>query len=372
MRNELNVRRLTAMLTVHAYARHPHGRFPRGFTPPPLEVAAQILADDRPAPGETHDVTASRRRRAVSKLAAYGLGRPEVGPAAKGRITEAIRTIVSGAPPAKTAPGARTVAAPVSVDDRVARIVDRVAPPATRVGLRATTSEPPAPLLLEQQLNDEYSLLVGETSECWTRLAVSVPAVGEAASAWVRVEIARPLADVRQSIDPQSWDGCSAFFPANGTYMADPGGGSYPTSHCEASVGTPITRGSVYGWPDAAVLFEHFVTGVPGFESWFTNLLDIRTSFWPAGTQGPNDRFAVSYSLRRRVCGSVIGVPERIVVDQGSAVATSSGTDTTIVEASKTIRFRSPLVNASTKAMFEVLCDELAAQMGELACCPVT
>jgi hypothetical protein len=371
MRNERTLRRLTAMLSVHAHARYPHGRFPPGFTPPPLEYAARALADDRPEPDEKHDVPASRRRRAVSKLAAYGLGRPGVPEAARERITDAIRTIVAGAPP-DTRAGMR--AAPPSVEEWVQRIVDRVSPVPRARGVGRSAAPPPgaeAPSHLERSLSDEYAMLTGDTSECWTRLEVSVPAVGETASAWVRVEIARPLEDVRASIDPQSWDECSAFFPANGTYLADPGGGDYPTSGCVADEGTPETPGSVYGWPDAAVLFEHFEMGIPGFASWFTNLLDIRTSFWPAGTQGPEDRFAVSYSLRRPVCGSVLGVPQRIVIDGGSAVATRNG-DGTILEGSKVIRFRSALVTASTKAMFEVLFDELAAQMGELACCPVT
>lgn len=374
MRNELALRRLTAMLSVHAHARHPDGRFPRGFTPLPLDAAATILADDRPAPGEAHDVPASRRRRAVAKLAAHGLSRPNVAPAAKDRIVSAIRTIVAGAPPAATTTmGVR--AAPASIDDTVQRIVDRVTPKARArgIGIRAAApaAEPEAPTQLESALNDEYAALVGEASDCWTRLAVSVPAVGQSASAWVRVEIGRPLEEVRQSIDPQSWDVCSAFFPYGGTYLADPGGGDYPTSNCQAAEGTAVTPGSVYGWPSAKVLFEHFVTGVPGFESWFTNLLDIRTTFWPAGSQGPEDVFAVSYSLRRPVCGSVLGVPQKILIDGGAAVATRNG-DGTIVEGSKVIKFASPLVNASTKAMFEVLFDELAAQMGELACCPVT
>jgi len=39
MRNALALRRLTAMLSVHAHARYPHGRFPRGFTPLPLDGA---------------------------------------------------------------------------------------------------------------------------------------------------------------------------------------------------------------------------------------------------------------------------------------------------------------------------------------------
>jgi hypothetical protein len=379
MRNALALRRLTAMLSVHAHARYPHGRFPRGFTPLPLEDAARFLADDRPAPDEAHDVPASRRRRAVSKLAAHGLGRPGVGPAARERIVGAIRTIVEGAPqpPVTSGPSAATA----SVDDRVASIVERITERVTPglqargAGLRAAAVPEPGqatPIELEQALNDEYPALVGEPSDCWSRLAVSVPAVGQSASAWVRVEIARPLDDVRASIDPQSWDVCSAFFPAGGTYLADPGGGGYPTTNCQAGEGTPETPGSVYGWPDAKVLFEYFVTGIPGFESWFTNLLDIRTTFWPAGTVGPADAFAVSYSLRRPVCGAVLGVPQRIVIDGGSAVATSAGPGTTIVEGSKMIRFASPLVTAATKAMFEVLFDELAAQMGELACCPVT
>lgn len=367
MRNALALRRLTAMLSVHAHARHPDGRFPRGFTPPPLDYAARILAEDRPAPDEKHDVTASRRRRAVSKLAAYGLGRPGVSAPAKERIVDAIRTIVAGAP-TDTKGVARAVPLP-SVEERVQRIVDRVTPATRSTALRAAPAGESAPALLERDLNDEYSMLTGEPSECWTRLEVSVPAVGPTASAWVRVEIARPLEDVRASIDPQSWDECSAFFPANGTYLADPGGGDYPTSHCVADEGTPEPAGSEY----AAVLFEHFVMGLPPFfGSWFTNLLDIRTTYWPAGTAGPDDRYAVSYSQRRAVCGAVLGVPQKIVVDDGACVATRNGVDGTIVEGSKVIRFRSPLVTASARAMFEVLCDELAAQMGELACCPVT
>jgi hypothetical protein len=357
------------MLSVHAHARYPHGRFPRGFTPLPLEAAARMLADDRPGADEKHDVPASRRRRAVAKLAAYGLGRPGLAPAPVQRITDAIGVIVEGAMRSGGKPPA-----PADVAERVSAIVEHVAArpkPGVKARGTAMSTLDAAPVALERSLSDELSLLMGEPSDCWTRLQVSVPAVGESASAWVQVDVDRPLEDVRASIDPQSWDTCSAFFPFGGTYLAAPGSGDYPTAHCAATIGTAETAGSVYGWPAPKVLFEYFVTGVPGFESWFTNLLDIRTTWWSAPTQAAVDTFAVSYSLRRPVCGSVLGVRQKIVVDAGSAVATRHG-DGTRIEASKVIRFESALVNASVRAMFEVLFDELAAQMGELACCPVT
>lgn len=359
------------MLSVHAHARHPNGRFPRGFTPMPLDTAARLLADDRPGTEEKHDVPASRRRRAVSKLAAYGLGRPGLAPASAQRITDAIATIVDGALATR---GKR--AAPADVSERVAAIVEHVAA-RPKPGVKAKSRGMAAPTLaeapveLERSLSDEFAMLMGEPSDCWTSMQVSVPAVGESASAWVQVDVDRSLEDVRKSIDPQRWDTCSAYFPFGGTYLADPGTGDYPTAHCAATEGAGETPGSVYGWPAPKVLFEYFVTGVPGFESWFTNLLDIRTTWWSAPTQAAVDTFAVSYSLRRPVCGSVLGVRQKIVVDAGEAVATRRGGGTRI-EASKVIRFESPLVNASVKAMFEVLFDELAAQMGELACCPIT
>ncbi len=356
------------MLSVHAHARHPHGRFPRGFTPMPLDAAARVLADDRPGDDEKHDVPASRRRRAVSKLAAYGLARPGLAPASTQRLTDAIGVIVEGA----MRTGGKA-AATGDVAERVAAIVEHVAarpqPGARTRGTVAAFAE--APVALERSLSDEFALLMGEPSDCWTGLQVSVPAVGESASAWVQVDVDRPLEEVCQSIDPQRWDTCSAFFPFGGTYLADAGSGDYPTAHCAATEGPAETPGTVYGWPAPKVLFEYFVTGVPGFESWFTNLLDIRTTWWSAPTQAAVDTYAVSYSLRRPVCGSVLGVRQKIVVDAGSAVATRRG-DGTRVEASKVIRFESPLVNASVKAMFEVLFDELAAQMGELACCPIS
>src|SRR5262249_47458202 len=60
--------RLAAMLSVHAYAYWPDGRFPDGLSTMKLDDAVDILLhddEDRLAP--------SRRRRAIGKLAGYAL-----------------------------------------------------------------------------------------------------------------------------------------------------------------------------------------------------------------------------------------------------------------------------------------------------------
>src|SRR5207245_643206 len=62
--------RVRAMLSIHAHARWPDAKF-KTLPFLPLGDAVQILKSDR---GPAAD---SRRRRAVAKLAAYGLGRDD-------------------------------------------------------------------------------------------------------------------------------------------------------------------------------------------------------------------------------------------------------------------------------------------------------
>ncbi len=346
-------RPLASMLSIHAHARYPDGRFPRGLEPAPLKDAAKFLADAK----VTDDPLApSRRRRAVAKLAAYGL-RPGVSAQARVSIEEAIRILVRDD---------RKAAAIIALAYQYHKRSEQEGTPRGEV----ENSDPPAqPGWIETEISDTYATEV-ESVSCWKKLQVSVPDGGRHPSAWAKVQVDHSLGDVERAIDPQNWDVCSPFFIKEKTYLAKPTGGSYPASNCEVAEGPALPSGMAYGYPIPVVLFETFVCQVTqGCDAWFTNLLDVTTNY--AYTGSIPTEFAVSYNFRDGVCGKVAGVDEKILTDDGWMHAVSKGPNQTEVEGSKIIGFESDVANGILRGIFEVQFDELAGEVGELACCSV-
>src|SRR6266516_3970430 len=314
-----NDERITAMLSIHAHANWPERNFPKDVKLINLNDAVGILRRDE------GKLALSRRRRAVGKLAAYGLGRPDFRDAIRALGADPDRIVHGLAQEARvrgTAFSENAGARETFVNDMNAKLFD---PPCTWTALNYAVG------------GTETAVVVSTT------LAVD----------WDAKRVAR-------AIDPQAWDQCSKFWqPApDGAYLAKD----------DLSHDTDVPFGEAYGGSlGLKLLFERFQCVVSGCDATFKNLLYVSTR-WDTPTPGMN-RYNVSYSLDRCVEGTVLKQPEKIAVDQGDLTVEQGKAGGTTVTVYKKLTYENPALTGMAQAILAQT--EAAAEFAEVVCCPV-
>lgn len=319
-----NEGRIAAMISIHARAFWPD-QLPPGIElrTASLDQAVALLKDD-PDP-----FAVSRRRRAIAKLAAYGLGRPEIDAALEelGANLGALRHAFEGH--------------------------------SGILGPRPAFAEPPETLVLgpgerESAAYDLHANL--SIPNCQTkRLLNWVGSIGASTVATSSVWVQREVGDVAKALDPQAWDECSKFF--DHTYLArkDPSG----------VVEVPMVPfGTPYSTP---TLFERFQCATTGCDAWFENLLYVTTWYETPGVG--QTKYAVSYGFNECLDGQVLKKPRKIIADDGDLWARQDPAGGTNVEVSKTIAFDSAGLTGIAEAALAH--SEMAGELAELVCCGV-
>lgn len=348
--------RVAAMVSVHVHARWPEADF--GGLVIPLSDAVRILRTD---PGEA---AASRRRRAIAKLASYGLPERRFGgeiEALGGDLGLIENWILSefGSPPY------------------------------------------PPPQVLEASI---ANLLVWLTPSCpWKDAEVSGSVKEPPPLQWsFEVDVPRPLPDVARALDPQSWAQCSPFFLESYLVETDapccPNTGSACGFTPDAGTGKPpaaaaVPRGKYHA---SSPFYEDFCYDPEGSCGEceqagctvdFENLLCVQSSYdvkplfdFMAKLAG---HYAVDFHLSRALSGELDdaeGDAYQLSADQGSLeverlssaeAAAKGGGDWCRVEAQKHLGFSSSGVEGAVGRVLVGLEDELAGQVAEHACCSV-
>ncbi len=337
--------RVAAMVSVHAHARFPE-RAPAEFMP--LDEAVRILrADAGPA-------AASRRRRAIAKLAAYDLEgfREQIG--GLGGDPELLeRQLLSELPKVDVPPQLRQIVLLNYLVFMTPTCQWQVPEPEG-----AIREDPPPPIQ-------------------WRFVA----------------EIPRPVHDVARSLDPQSWQQCSPLFES--AYLAETEGSCCPfdasNSDCSFSgsqppVGDAIPRGKAYG---STVFFEHFCHDPEGSCSKcgqdpchvsFKNLLCVKTKYdrpiifsflasWA-------DRFDVDFRLAAGLLGELNGQESEdnlITIDQGQLRVKEdpNSSSSSILETVKTIDLKGTTAAGAVQRALFAFEDEMRGELVEVGCCDV-
>lgn len=315
------------MLSIHAHARWPDKRFPRDFQPQPLPEAARYIRRDEGY------LAPSRRRRAIAKLAAYGLDRDDV--------KDALRIL--GVDPEY-----------ITHELQLYRTLQK-----RRL---LTVYE------IETIIYNLDRVAAFKVKDCPTEnLKVIVPddSLPEAFGL-VSITVGKDITTIARSLDPQNWDVCSKFFsPPERTYLAELDGSGNVVAKTPIASGTPY--GGVLGKQD---LFEFYTCDVGPCDSWFKNMLLITTSWLPPNTPG-NRKYNVVYSLDKWLEGESSGSSSEIETDDGGIIASESSTGPVTVTATKTIKFVNPVLTGAAKAILQVMTDEEAGELADIACCPI-
>lgn len=350
--------RADAMISVHAHARRPDRNF-HGAPIMVLEDAVPILASD------VGPAAASRRRRAIAKLAGYGLERPDF----------------------------RAAIAQLGVD-----------PAAIDAALATIESRPAQGARLELPIFN-LPLLVALTPDCRSLaqapLTAEVPdTVLSTPTGWsLDLLVPRPVHEVARAFDPQSWDQCSALFKA--TYLVDT-----PTPCCSATgpvigctappgpgdptPGSAEPVGKPYGY---SPLFEHFCVdnvcntckGPRVCKARFKNILCVKTWYDRAVPicclASCADRYDVSYRLARSMGGELLGDETAgVSIDQGGLSVRRAqpadkagllGSTWSVVHVDKRLSFGGSFYSGAAAAYLPALMDEIKGEVVENACCTV-
>jgi hypothetical protein len=373
-----DAQRNLAMMTVHAYARYPHGDF-LGAEFLTLREAVDILGRDTGMRAE------SRVRRAIAKLLAYSY------PA---ESDEDIRADAA----------ARLLAGRTDAHERPVisfRMLMR------QIALGAAAAIPPIPIPPPPERLAEFealiaNLLQGVTPHCpyviWVSAGIGKPPpVAWRHELWVP----RRMEDVARSLDPQHWAEASTLFYASYRVSTPSCCPKLPASNCSFTVapkthdpvpGPACAGGQAYPW---TAFFERFCIGkacpsCPG-SAWcqvaFDNLLCTRTQY-DQGASVPlqclaahADRYDVSYHFATFLFGEINGneLGNDIDADSGSLWVrrpTSAEQQATLpagvwsyVHVDKVLSFKDEGVTIGVgKILLETYHDELAGQIAEQAC----
>ena len=349
--------RLAAMISIAANAYFPDKDFPPHTSPIDLGAAVITLNCDV-ALGGGADAW-SRRRRAIAKLAAYGLERPLTAQTISdlGGDIETIRSFVE------------TQAAGLGeyLRGNTAVLESAIADmPGLQSGSSPGIADPPDAV-------DPATGVDALTSTCaltWEELYDDVYGAGPTVSAVASIRIERPLAEVAKALDPQSWGKCSKFYEPGATYLIT-GNVTDPLT-CPATPDKPMTLGTPYH----RALYEHF-TCVKGCDANFQNLLAIKTFYdnpdatpcTGAGGTNPCTRYRVDFGLKTVCAAQLSNEKVNLTTDQGELQATIDPKDPrwTRVYFVKRLSFGDPVFNGAMEAVLENT--ELAGELGEFACC---
>lgn len=317
-----------AMISVSAHA------YWRGNPPPalallPLDTAVQRL--NAAAAAGSDRTAASRRRRAIARLAAYGVG------------TESVDAAL------------RKLGAPIEVIQRRLREEERRFGAAFALDASAReTFIADLPDVAGQQ--DTADLATGDTN-CWKKISSRIYHVDRLISIVVDVEATNTVERVARGIDPQSWDECGlAWKTGNGTYFAHLDSANNVIRDPEI---TP--HGQAFS---SRTLYENFVCQSVFCSAQFELLLGMEAT-------KSTDYYHVEFWLSPQdgyPKGTVYGKPEKLIVDGGNLeVKASSVPGTSLVHGQKGFAYQD---ETTTDAVFHFLeLKELADELGELACC---
>ena len=337
-----NQQRIAAMFTIHAYAYWPDGVFPEGLHPPmSLEQATAFLNG-----GDSDRFADSRRRRAIGKLAAYGLGRTN--------IDTALHDL--GADPHY-----------ITTELELAR-----ATPPCRPGSACTQGTALSPPQKETLVDDLY-FGVSAPACPWKSLQAVAPVLGPpVTSTAVTIWVPPPLDQVTPALDPQSWSRCSKFFKQSYLAKRDSSGAIVADS--------PVPPGTPYGQTgDSRTLFEFFTCDGSGQMCWFQNMLSVMTWDETAPTttatcplvDSPASRYNIYYSLSSPIGGAIVGVKNTIRVDQGEGCA-QDDSGGTVAYISKTLEVNNPVSNGIYQGIASVTFAEMGEEFAEILCCGMT
>ena len=201
-----------------------------------------------------------------------------------------------------------------------------------------------------------------------------------AVHSWAYISIpGRRRDDVARSVDPQSWDQCSKFWPNPATGPLNDSAALASLSlagKCKLTASQISLQYEPPGVPyGTRNFYEHFECKTPPCNSEFLNVLQVTTSYDPPGSD-PSHSFRVEYGLP--VCsldhfdgpinGYVEGQPVLPIEDHG-ALEVWNDQNGSRVRANKIVAFSSGTYTYTFGAIIEFT--ELNEELAEIACCEV-
>jgi len=354
-------RRIAALMSIYAHAREAvegPDRSETAFRAMPVVDAARVLRESTTPIGEI------RRRRAIAKLAAADLARPE--------FRDAIAVLLGGEDPQNpysdpqlmmltihvvidAHPQAGLFAREALLSNLLAWLFGRI--PGVYAYRDLTTTVQCSPVvsltLCPPQstpcdpCDPTYVYHPNDPCDPCNR---PVPFLGPyPTTATTTVQILRPVGEIAPLFDGQSWAECGDFFDQ--TYAAQPTSPPMP-------VGNSPTPGS--NWQ--GTLYESFHLTTANFAlAQFENLLDVTST----STTAP-EAYRFTYGLHQTVSSKLAMLPTLIQIqkDCGYLSATASGPWTSIRN-KKTIGFNSSALDSSTCLLLSAMGDAVV----ELASC---
>jgi hypothetical protein len=334
--------RAAAMMSIHAHSYHKAGILPLSperLKLPPLCRAVDILLQD------PDTLAASRLRRAVSKLAAYGGNDPQFV-AAWHALLRFDETLIKAV---QDAISHRVIAA-VRAESRVYNVLGRI-------GLVGCTTKDPV-------FNPPVWQKTGEVS---ASLEVTV--------------VQTDVDTIARRIDPQSWDNCKNSTKA---YWADAHlTTTVPprTSTCPIPASPPDppeNDAQQLGSEYHKTMYERFVCHV--CPSDFKILLHIDAArdrapcgdgFNACGTASGIVPYEACYNLSSMLAGCASSnQPVHMTYDKGSVTACAPGNGDIRVHGRKELKFEETLSNAAVYALHWIRQMETTEMLAEMVCCP--
>jgi len=192
-----------------------------------------------------------------------------------------------------------------------------------------------------------------------------VPSSGTSVKVHTSVSVAHSLDDVAESLDPQRWDNCGTFWdpPEKAAYLLT----GRTSTNLPIEDPNPPPHGDSYSRRE---LYEYFGCGVKGCDTSFENYLSVLLRRVPDTTQTPpTEKLLVTYGLANNgwVRGRIGSIdPVGVEIDSGH-MRVWEQSNRRMIYAYKNVRFDSAAANGMAQAI--LLYSELAAQLGEMACC---
>lgn len=313
-----------ALLRVHHWALDGSEALPEGLTPMSLDRAADVIGRAALAnlPG-----AASQRVRAISMIAARGLGLAEAQSALE--------------------------------------ILDA---PTLEIGHFLEQHPVDDPRVRESLLDKFLQELIREKFCPRRILKTDVKIKSGVVDATATIEVLRNFADVAASIDPQQWDDCSVFFIE--TYKT--AAGSFGTP--KPSNPTPPAKDAAPPQPGtnwSGHFFEHFsfvvVPNNPNGISEFENTIEAKCLRWNPQTH------RIDYLLHTALWSKVLGgsIAGGLGVDEGHLEAADVGGGWTRVTGRKVIQFtgRGLFVDKFLNDWAASLLWAMGSELAEMSCC---
>jgi hypothetical protein len=326
---------VAAMLVVHANTRLrdlPLGARPESVNAVALGPAVSTLAADKTRLGW------SRRRRAVAALMATGWVDKKFDDqvtALQARPVE-IRAALQNA-------GAGRLSSDPSVDEIERGVFNLDDSVVFGPGIQALAK------CWQKEPGNYVDFATGSTTLV-IGSAVSIP-----------TSLALGLPQVKESIDPQNWDTCSGFWPADGTYLAARTAPPWRPPPVLDRLNNPPIAGNT--WPYPLFLYEHFVCS-QGCSADFENVLATSVEIRGGSVHTVTYRLAQDGALTGKIGSNEV----HPLIDGGQVEAWQNSTSGPVyVFARKEVKLDSD--SANQMAYWALLNYEKERGLGELACC---